>query len=557
MNMKKQNQTFLRIFSILFLLGFATIDAIAQEESVSDANSPKITGFLETRLNFFQKDSTIDAFNTPQYDKTLYSMDSWLNLSYANNGFLIGLRFDVFNNSNLYSIRNVNTLTGIGYWQVQKKIKKFDITAGYIYDQIGRGIIFRSYELRSLAIDNALVGLRLVYDINDQWKIKFLGGKQKNQLTTYNPVLKGGSLEGFITLNKSGTLSIAPGVGAMARTWDDATANQLVSTVQLYHPDDSLNLYYNTYAYTIYNTLNFGNFNWYAEASMKTNDVLKDDDAVTTQFSGGTSTGKFVDKTGTNFYSSMSMSLGKFNISLEGKYTKNFKYRIDPFEKTINQGSINFLPAMSKQNTYALKNLYVPATQELGEKAAQCEIRYALNDQMGINATGSAIYGRLDQMIYNETDLEFNWNKDNGAILNLGFYRQFYDIELYQGKGGAPAVQTLTPYAEYLHPISDHKSARFELSYCQSKQGYGSLLYGLAEVSLDKYWTIFASDMWNFKPVKGNQIHYYSAGVFFNQDYLRISAAYIKQPEGVVCTGGICRIEPAFSGARLTINAQF
>ena len=57
MNMKKQNQTFLRIFSILFLLGFATIDAIAQEESVSDANSPKITGFLETRLNFFQKDT--------------------------------------------------------------------------------------------------------------------------------------------------------------------------------------------------------------------------------------------------------------------------------------------------------------------------------------------------------------------------------------------------------------------------------------------------------------------------------------------------------------------
>ncbi|MFN9380586.1 MAG: DUF6029 family protein, partial [Bacteroidota bacterium] len=35
------------------------------------------------------------------------------------------------------------------------------------------------------------------------------------------------------------------------------------------------------------------------------------------------------------------------------------------------------------------------------------------------------------------------------------------------------------------------------------------------------------------------------------------SLSYIKQVEGVICTGGICRLEPAFSGVRLSLNSSF
>ena len=33
--------------------------------------------------------------------------------------------------------------------------------------------------------------------------------------------------------------------------------------------------------------------------------------------------------------------------------------------------------------------------------------------------------------------------------------------------------------------------------------------------------------------------------------------AYIKQVEGVNCSGGVCRLEPAFSGVRFTLTTNF
>ena len=38
---------------------------------------------------------------------------------------------------------------------------------------------------------------------------------------------------------------------------------------------------------------------------------------------------------------------------------------------------------------------------------------------------------------------------------------------------------------------------------------------------------------------------------------LRFTGGYIKQVEGVVCTGGVCRYEFVFSGVKLSINSTF
>ena len=52
-------------------------------------------------------------------------------------------------------------------------------------------------------------------------------------------------------------------------------------------------------------------------------------------------------------------------------------------------------------------------------------------------------------------------------------------------------------------------------------------------------------------------IHYYSGFVGYTDGPTVVTLAYIKQVEGVNCTGGICRVEPAFSGARLTLSTSF
>ena len=52
----------------------------------------KISGSLQTNLNFFMKDESINAANTPQYETQLYGADSWLNVNYNVKGFDAGIR---------------------------------------------------------------------------------------------------------------------------------------------------------------------------------------------------------------------------------------------------------------------------------------------------------------------------------------------------------------------------------------------------------------------------------------------------------------------------------
>ena len=70
-------------------------------------------------------------------------------------------------------------------------------------------------------------------------------------------------------------------------------------------------------------------------------------------------------------------------------------------------------------------------------------------------------------------------------------------------------------------------------------------------------WIFEVSDMYNLKPVKGTKLNYPSAGVTYSKGANRLSLRYVKQIAGIVCSGGICRLEPAFSGIRMSLNSNF
>ena len=142
-------------------------------------NGGRLSGKLHINANVFLRDSLIGAANTPQFDHQFFGSESWLNLNYSNWGFDFGLRFDFFQNSNLRNPKASFSGEGVGMWTVRKQVDKLDFTLGYIYDQVGSGIIFRSYEERGLPIDNALLGIRGIYNFNEDWNVKVFSGKQK------------------------------------------------------------------------------------------------------------------------------------------------------------------------------------------------------------------------------------------------------------------------------------------------------------------------------------------------------------------------------------------
>ncbi len=555
------------VFKYLGLIFFLSLSVGLSGQSGIDY----ISGSLEANGNVFVRDERIGAANTPQYDHQLYGGDAWFDLRYTNAGFNVGLRFDVFNNSNLLNPLDSYTGEGIGMWYINKKIGKLDVTAGYIYDQIGSGMMFRSYEVRSLMIDNALIGLRMEYQLSKDWRIKAFTGRQKQQFEVYSPVVVGGSLEGYFSGGgeNSPFWSFSPGIGIVNRTLDDATVNNLVSDLRTYTPEDSIGVNYNTYAFNAFNTLAVGSFTWYAEAAYKSREAFFDPFAEKTNWNGSTSLGKYRSGDGHLLYSSLSYAGGGLGITFDWRQMNNFEFRISPFSQQL-QGLMNFVPPMARQNTFRLNARYNAVPQFLGENAFQLDVNYAFSRKLNVSFNGSLINDLDNNSLYRELYVDASYKKPRKYTLMGGMQMQLYNQVVYELKGNAGSVQTITPFVDFLYKFSRRNSLRVEAQYMYTgsnwtgevKSGdvyreFGDWAYLQAEFSMAPHWSIFASDMYNVVPKKTEDIHYYSFGAAYSKGANRFSLSWVKQVEGVVCTGGVCRLEPAFNGVRFNVNANF
>ncbi len=542
--------TFLLLFSLI------SISLFAQDKKKVDIG--RLTGSLEANANFFSRDSAIGAAGIPQYENLLYGAESWLQLNYSNNawGLESGLRFDLYNNSNLIDPNNASSGQGIGRWYIKKKLKKLTISGGYLYDQIGSGIIFRAWESRPLAVDNSLYGLRLNYSITDDWKVKVFSGKQKhidafvNSDQTgpplFDAVIRGASIDGFISGGEGKNWSIAPGGGVVAKTMTDSDIETVVNAVKLYPTEDLISPQYNSYATSIYNTLSAGKFSWYVEGAYKTKDIINDPFV-----------GRLTNNTGTVGYTSLTYATKGLGIVLDAKRTENFAFRTNPF--TVQRGAINFLPPMTRINTYRLTSRYNAATQELGEQAVQLDVSYAPSKKIGLAANFANITDLDNELLYREIYTEGYYKYKRKWVLKTGVQYQEYNQSVYEQKD-VPLLKAVTPYADFLYKFSRRKSLRLEGQYMSTKQDFGSWVFALAEVNLGKHWTFVVSDMYNSSPTSKSNYeknHYPRFDVFYKYKSNRFSLSYVKQVEGVVCTGGICRLEPAFSGVKFTVNSSF
>ena len=539
----------LKALFFFFVIFLQNIDA----QDVTNSDMGALSGNLQANGNFYIRDSAIGAANIPQYDRQLVGADAWLTLNYNRSGYDIGVRFDLFNNSQLLNPRESYTANGIGRFYLKKRIHDLTIYGGYIYDQIGTGIIFRSYEDRPLGIDNALVGINLDYQLGEFGHIKAFSGRQKQQFSFYKSTINGLNTEGFFSVKNA---SFAPGFGIVQRTLDDETVNQVVSALATYTRADSVGAKYNTFATTFYNTLSAGKWTWYVEAAYKTAEAIFDPTALKTNRDGTVSEGKFVNRSGSVIYSNLSFATEGVGITLEGKRTDGFTFRTTPFA-VLNRGIINFLPPMSRQNSYRLTTRYVPATQELGEQAVQLDIKLAPKEHINVDVNISNITSLKNTLLYREFYATCLF-KSEKTDWTFGIQAQTYNQQVYEVKPQVPNVQTVTPFIELRKRLDDKKSLKLEAQYMNTQQDYGSWLYGGAELSIAPRWSFSASDMWNVVPKKtAKALHYPSVSVAFSHESNRITISYVKQVEGVVCTGGICRLEPAFSGVKVGVSSAF
>jgi hypothetical protein len=542
---------------IVILIWFVSVGygVMAQEKGV-------FSGAFETNANAFLRDSSINAINTPQYNRQFFGGEAWFNVNYAIQGFTFGARFDMYNNSNLRNPTDSYSGSGIGRWYIKKTIDKLELRAGYLYDQIGSGLIFRAFETRPLFIDNAMYGASIKYNLTDSWNVMAFAGKQKNAFGVYTGNLKGVRAEGFLNLgNEENPITLAPGIGFVGRTISDENMAGVVDALRTYQEADRFTPNHNAYSTAIYNTLSYHGLNLYTEVALKSDDIFYNPFAIKSEIVGST-LGKLEQKSGSVLYGSLSYSKSNFGITVEAKRTENFNFRIDPNQRLL-RGLINYLTPLNRQNTYRLTARYSPAAQDISEMAYAFDVRYKFTKSLSVNVNYSDITSLAGTRLFKELFTEVQYKYKRKWQLTSGIQFLTYNQEVYEMKSEVPLVKTITPYLDFLYKFNSSTALRTEFQYMDTKQDYGSWLYGLAEFSIAPKWSFEASGMYNIKPKKANskgvieKTLYPTLGIVFFNDAQRYSLRYVKQVEGVVCSGGICRLEPAFSGIRFSMNTTF
>ena len=89
---------------------------------------------------------------------------------------------------------------GVPHFWVKGRLGCAELTAGTFYEQFGSGLILRTYEERSLGIDNSLLGGRLVLKPTKGVTIKALSGKQRRYWSWNKSLVSGADAE--VSLNE-------------------------------------------------------------------------------------------------------------------------------------------------------------------------------------------------------------------------------------------------------------------------------------------------------------------------------------------------------------------
>lgn len=536
------------------------------QESSSNSDKGQFSGNFQSNTQFYQRDDRIGA-NTTQYLRELSSTDAWLFMNYKLKGFNFMFRFDVFNNSPLFNPQEAFSDQGVGIWQISKDIDKLNITGGYIYDQFGSGMTFRAFEDRNIGIDYALYGVRVIYQITENTKLKALTGKQKNRFSLREPIIRGAHLEH--TFNISENILSEFGTSIVNRTLDQGTMNSIANTINSYALEDRFIPKYNAYAFQVYNTLRYGRFALMLEYCHKTPEAIMDQ------------SNRLISSNGQIYHVSLSYSSKGIGVNAQYKRMDRFPFRTSPLDiaPPPNNGPVNYLTSVTRQNTYRLLARYNAVPQELGENAAQVEVTYKPNKktQINVNLSGVVSLDGVDfanaeitwdttTRLFHEAYVDVSHKFNNAFKAMFGIQYIGYNQQLYEAQPNAPWVEAITPFGEFTYKLNKSKSMRFEWQWMNNRGDLGSFVNALVEYNIAPNWSFSVGDLLNYRagalnaPRPGETfeyIHYYNFFGAYTYKTTRFTAGYLKQPQGVNCTGGVCRVEPAFSGARITLTTNF
>ena len=552
-------------FTLLLVGALALTTSVSAQKAIGNG---QVSGSFESNSIYYTPDKAIgqltDSQGNPINDK--FGSNNYIKVDYSNGRFSAGVQMNAF----LPALVGYDAyMDGYKFYLASKYVqwtdKNFNILVGDIFDQYGNGLIFRSFEDRQLGINNSVEGVRASYNFGGYVSLKAMYGRPRLYSEYSKTWVRGADLsvslaeimkaqaitfdlEGsFVNRHQGLNQAESYWTGIHSETVD--TENEL-TRLQYYGVKPDLNMYSGR--------LNFG---WNG-LSVRGEYVRKGKDFVDQEdpYQAGWAS---LAEVGYN-YKTFSV-MGTFR-TLRNMGTLIDNYAPDGPINTCGGNTINYLPALTRQYTYMLANLNPYQVNIFGEMGGQIDLSYTYRSKSNryrywnFHANFSTFYsldkmyhlGGKHQLFWRDinVDVERQWNKKWKSILLYSFQDNMdHQAHIFVG--------------DVTHKFNRKMSLRVELQYLLSgddesewdgMHSEGDWVGGLVEFNLAPHWSFYVQDMYN---IGQRKTHYYNGGFSYTHNRTRVQLSYGRNRAGYICSGGVCRYSPAYSGINLMLTSSF
>tara|TARA_B100000214_G_scaffold93176_1_gene64468 strand:+ start:6501 stop:8174 length:1674 start_codon:yes stop_codon:yes gene_type:complete len=539
--------------------------------------SQEIHGDFILNLQSYQEDNLIGAVPADE----IVLNNAYLNLNFTKGNFTTGLRYESYLNA-LADYDSEFKGNGIPYRYASYSIDKLQITAGNYYEQLGSGLIFRSYEEKGLGIDNAMDGIRLKYNPTAGIYLKTFIGKSRTHFTYADGIFRG--IDGEMNLNEvfNSDIKIKAILGGSFVSRYQERTNPIFKIPQ------------NVSAYASRLSLMSGGWSYYGEYAYKINDPANALSESAMNYAGGNA-----------FTQNITFSKRGFGFSGEIHRIDNMTFKSDR-DKDGKAYIINYIPTLTKPHTYSLLALYPCATQSEGEFGMQFDLFYKINKGSvlggkygtkialnysrinGLDGGGSFLNDKVDhtpelfsfkeELYFEDINLEINKKINKKLKTNFIIANQTYNRDFLEGHvpGDYGVLNSTIFITDLSYKIKKGHSARIELQLLKSKQlkdyesHSGSYENGmeepaegdwgmmLLEYTISPNWFFTIQDMYNFgNEISDKRLHYINLSAGYIKGANRFEIGYGKKREGIFCVGGVCKLVPSSNGFSLSVSSSF
>lgn len=520
---------------------FAAFAFVANASAQIKIGKGQLAGSFESNSIYYVEDSKLDNEGVDLDD---FGTHNYLKLDYTLGKFSAGVQADAY----LPVLRGYDITTGNEFVLSSKYIrwqdKQFEVLLGDVYDQVGNGLIFRSFEDRQLGLNNGLEGARGIVRLGDFVQVKAMFGRPR----LYTKYADATVAVGDVSLSLSELLGMDESLlsveGSYVNRNQSLTKDEYMDFSEIGLTDRNLGLYSGR--------VNFAH-KW---LSLRAEYAAKGKDMPLPTSIEATKGSALLGEVGINH--------GSFSMMGTFRRLERMGTRISLYDQGTGN-TLNYLPALTRQYTYMLANLEPYQVNTEGEVGGQVDMNYSLRSKenryryWNFHLNFSSFYTLEDwqsatgdrELLWCDInfDVERQWNRKlKTAFL---FSRQEWNPEY----GFAEKTYVSNIFvADVTYKFNRKKSLRAEVQYLLSNDYEGDWVAGLVEFSLAPHWSFFLSDMYNLGETDMN---YYNGGLSYTHSRTRAQLSFGRNRAGYICSGGVCRFSPAYTGVNLMLTTSF